>query len=116
MKRIFASLVLIVAVLPAMAPQSLRHKPKCGVFFSTIALAGHSNASGYYCPGDPSPDGVCSCCGMSLNNRATAEEPNDSAVVKTAPSVDGEPARDSEPASGVLLFLVALIVSGAIGA
>ena len=114
MKRIFAC-VFILAVLPLMT-SSTRLPSGSPHPFSMVAFAGHTLMTGYYCPGDPSPDGVCSCCGMSLNNRTTAEEPNDSAVVKTAPSVDVEPARDSEPASGVLLFLVALIVSGAIGA
>ena len=116
MKRILACL-FIVAVLHSINPQSLRQRSADLTPFATVALAGHINSSGRSeCFCELGPDGVCPCCGYGAIFIRAQDNGADDPVVQSAASIKAPPNSESDSGSGVLLFLVALILRRNIGA
>ena len=108
MKRILACL-FIVAVLPSISP-SLQHRRASGGPLTTVALAGHSVSSSgrAECTCELGADGVCPCCGYSINFIRT-QDVVDGADVQPKLSAPAQPDSASGLGSGELLFVLAMI-------
>ena len=98
-----------MAVLPLMT-SSTRHASNNSGPFATTAFAGHSNANGYWCNGEPGADGVCSSCGASVGlNRAMVNQDGEDSAVQDPPLITSQPDSDSDGGAVALLLLVALM-------
>ena len=108
MKRILACL-FIVAVLPSMTSRSVQKISLSGVPSLTVALAGHSissNRSECTCP--LGPDGICPCCGYNTTF-IRAQDGDGVSSIHPDPSVESDPASESNPEPGSLLILLMLV-------
>ena len=104
MKRIFACL-FILAVLPLMS-SSTRHASSYVGPFATVAFAGHTTQSGFFCNCEPGAEVICSCCGASLSKRALADEVDEHSLVQE-PSITSTP--DSKPDDGAAALLLLVV-------
>ena len=109
MKRIFACL-FILAFLPSMSSQPAPHAPTSDRPFGTVALAGHSSASGRSeCTCPVGPDGICPCCGYKTTFICTQNDVDGVSPVHADPSVESDPASESNTEPGSLLILLMLV-------
>ena len=107
MKRILACL-FIMAVLPLMT-SSTRHASNYSGPFATTAFAGHTNANGYYCNGNPDANDVCTSCGAGLTSRPMADQAAKDSSLQDTSSIASQPDSTSDAGAAVLLLLVALM-------